>query len=168
MRQLTQVYMNEYAHVKGEIRTKLCFMGEETMKLAKTMKEKRKAKGISQSMLADRVGIHVRSIQNYEAGKREPNLETLSKICLELDIPLQRLVSVDIKHSETPPKNEARQTQYEIKNLIQNVSALFSGGELEEEDKDAVMEAIMEAYWIAKKTNKGAAKRSEDENGHDA
>jgi hypothetical protein len=37
--------------------------------------------------------------------------------------------------------------------LVNAVGGLFAGGDLSEEDKDAVMQAIMEAYWDAKARN---------------
>ena len=38
--------------------------------------------------------------------------------------------------------------------LVADVSALFAGGELSENDKDAVMRALQDAYWMAKERNK--------------
>ena len=38
--------------------------------------------------------------------------------------------------------------------LVAGVSALFAGGELSENDKDAVMRALQDAYWMAKERNK--------------
>ena len=37
--------------------------------------------------------------------------------------------------------------------LVAGVSALFAGGELSENDKDAVMRALQDAYWMAKERN---------------
>lgn len=38
--------------------------------------------------------------------------------------------------------------------LVQELTGLFAGGELAEEDMDAMMKAIQEAYWIAKEKNR--------------
>ena len=38
--------------------------------------------------------------------------------------------------------------------VIADVSALFAGGQLSEQDKDAVMRALQDAYWMAKERNK--------------
>lgn len=38
--------------------------------------------------------------------------------------------------------------------LIKEVSGLYAGGELAEEDMDAMMRAIQEAYWVAKEKNR--------------
>ncbi|MCH5272910.1 MAG: transcriptional regulator, partial [Lachnospiraceae bacterium] len=37
--------------------------------------------------------------------------------------------------------------------LVSDISALFAGGELSENEKDAVMRALQDAYWIAKERN---------------
>lgn len=38
--------------------------------------------------------------------------------------------------------------------LVTEIGGLFAGGELSESDKDAVMQALQQAYWDAKKENK--------------
>jgi len=38
--------------------------------------------------------------------------------------------------------------------LVSELSGLFAGGELTEEDRDAVMQSLQEAYWLAKKENR--------------
>ena len=38
--------------------------------------------------------------------------------------------------------------------LINQVSALFAGGDLDEDTKDEVMKALQNAYWQAKEINK--------------
>jgi hypothetical protein len=38
--------------------------------------------------------------------------------------------------------------------LVNELTGLFAGGELEEEDMDALANAVQEAYWIAKINNK--------------
>ena len=46
----------------------------------------------------------------------------------------------------------------QAKELVAEVSGLFAGGELEDDDKDAVLRAIMDAYWDAKNENKKYAR----------
>ena len=48
--------------------------------------------------------------------------------------------------------------------LMQEVTGLFAGGELDQDDMDEMMKAIQDAYWIAKEKNrKYASKRKEHE-----
>ena len=41
----------------------------------------------------------------------------------------------------------------QAENLVRQISGLFAGGSLDEEDKDAVMRSIMDAYWESKNEN---------------
>lgn len=42
----------------------------------------------------------------------------------------------------------------EIPKILESMTGLFAGGELPEEDKDALFEAIQEVYWESKIKNK--------------
>ena len=42
----------------------------------------------------------------------------------------------------------------EINDLIEEVSGLFAGGELPEEDKDNMMKAFTEIYFLSKEKNR--------------
>lgn len=46
----------------------------------RSIQEKRKEKGLTQVQLAEKVGVTENAIQNYEAGKRTPNVYTAQKI----------------------------------------------------------------------------------------
>ena len=46
----------------------------------------RKAKGLTQQMIADKVGMHVTQIKRYEAGTSQPTLEIFRKILLALGV----------------------------------------------------------------------------------
>ena len=48
----------------------------------------------------------------------------------------------------------------QAKALVAQIGGLFAGGELEQEDKDAVMMALQKAYWDAKSDNKKYSSRS--------
>ena len=47
-----------------------------------------------------------------------------------------------------------RTSARELRDLVENLSCLFAGGELTEDDRDAAMQALTEAYWIAKNNAK--------------
>ena len=53
-----------------------------------TLKELRKEKGMSQSDLADRVGLKQTTISQYENGSRKPDLNTAKRIADTLNISL--------------------------------------------------------------------------------
>lgn len=47
----------------------------------------------------------------------------------------------------------------QAKALMQEVTGLFAGGELDPDDMDEMMKAIQDAYWIAKEKNKKYASK---------
>ncbi len=55
------------------------------------LKEIRKERNFTQKNVADHLGIAERAYQNYEYGKREPNLETLIKLANYFDVTLDFL-----------------------------------------------------------------------------
>ena len=57
-----------------------------------TMRELRKAKGLTAKALSEIVGTSEGSISNYENGKREPDMATLCAIADALDVSLDMLV----------------------------------------------------------------------------
>ncbi len=52
----------------------------------------RKSSGFTQRALAESLGLTERAYQHYELGTREPNIETLVKLSLILDISLDELL----------------------------------------------------------------------------
>ncbi|MGL5755437.1 MAG: helix-turn-helix domain-containing protein [Paraclostridium sp.] len=50
------------------------------------IKEARKKKGLTQSELAEKIGLTKHAIAKYEQGQREPNLNILTKIIDELEL----------------------------------------------------------------------------------
>jgi len=64
--------------------------------------EKRKAKKITQSVLADAVGVTTAFISQIESGSRKPSYGLILKISHQLDVPLEHILSGDIKVGDDP------------------------------------------------------------------
>lgn len=58
------------------------------MSLGENIKNIRKNIKMKQSELAEKLDVTTRTIQNYESGNREPNIETLKKMAEILDVPI--------------------------------------------------------------------------------
>ncbi len=122
------------------------------MTFAEKLKSKRQGLGLSQSALAKEAGITARTLQNYEMGKRYPaSLEIAQRLAQALGTTSAELLSVGEESIVVAPSQDARR---QLAELVGAVSGLFAGGELSEEDRDAAMEAIIAAYWAAKKENR--------------
>lgn len=74
------------------------------------IRELRKEKGLTQQQLADRVGISNVSLSNYERGTQMPDLNTLARIAVELDVSTDILlgISEEVPESEMPRTEEAK------------------------------------------------------------
>ena len=60
-------------------------------RVIKQLKERREALGVTQEMLADISSVSLRAIKQFESGKGNPTLDTLSKLseALGLEVGLQ-------------------------------------------------------------------------------
>lgn len=63
--------------------------------MTKALKEMRQAKGLSQSQLAEKTGINVRTLQHYEQGSKNfdhARIDTIVRICVALDCKLEEII----------------------------------------------------------------------------
>jgi transcriptional regulator with XRE-family HTH domain len=116
--------------------------------------------GISQSALAEKVGVSLRTILSYETTDSRPRAGPLIKLAKALNISAGYLKNDDITDPsyglETQNYIEETRQRFGIKGakeidaLLQLNVALFAGGDLPQESKDAYFEAVMKAYITAK------------------
>ena len=124
------------------------------MTFAEKLKAARENAGMSQRELAERAGIHFRSIQNWESGGRLPrSLDVVFRVADILGVSSESLLNDSdtyvIKAEEKGGVKAAR----ELDELVSEVIGLFAGGDLDEDEKDGIMAALNEAYWVAKRKN---------------
>lgn len=121
------------------------------MKFCEKLKKLRNKKGISQQVMAEKIGVSWRAYQNYEAGKAYPrNSAVYMKIAAELEVSADYLLSETELYTDCTERVDA----CEIEELVMRVGELFEDRELSEDDKDNVLRAITERYWQAKAKNK--------------
>jgi len=70
--------------------------------IGKRIAEKRKAKDLTQSMLAEAVGVTTAFISQIESGTRKPSYGLMLKISHRLDVPLEHILSGDFKIGDDP------------------------------------------------------------------
>ena len=125
------------------------------MKFNERLRMLRKKAGLTQTELAEAAGSTMRSIQNYEAGKRYPqNIEIAKKLAAALGVTSGELLGEEGEIIVDAGERGGRTSARELRELVENLSCLFDGGELTEDDRDAAMQALTEAYWIAKSNAK--------------
>lgn len=119
------------------------------------IKELRNLADMSQQELANRTGLSLRSIQNYESNQRYPkDVAILNKLCAALGTTIEELMKEEDQFILEAASKFGSRGKNDAEKLIEEVGGLFAGGELNEEDKDKVFRAITEMYWKAKDKNK--------------
>ena len=119
------------------------------------IKELRNLADMSQQELANRTGLSLRSIQNYESNQRYPkDVAILNKLCAALGTTIEKLMKEEDQFIVEAASKFGSRGKNDAEKLIEEVGGLFAGGELNEEDKDKVFRAITEMYWKAKDNNK--------------
>jgi len=128
------------------------------------VKDARSELGFSQSHLGELIGVSIRSILAYEKGEKKPRQSTMLKLAKALGVSVKFLSDDECQNAtediEKDGYIEEARKQYgasgarDIDQLLDANSALFAGGELSQEEKDAFFEAVMRAYISCKETAK--------------
>lgn len=124
------------------------------MTFSEKVRKHRKALGMTQAELAQKLGVTCKTIINYENGTTYPRKR-------EMYTALAAILGVEpgyLRNEEDDFIEEARQ-QYgyrgkkQAEELVAQIGGLFAGGELSETEKDGVMKALQEVYWKCKEDN---------------
>ena len=125
------------------------------MKFCEKVKEARTKAGLKQDEFAKAIGVSLRTVSNYEAGTRYPKKrETYYKMAEVLKVDVNYLLTDDEEFLLNAESKYGSKGARQAKELMAEVTGLFAGGELADEDLDEMMKGIQEAYWIAKEKNK--------------
>lgn len=123
------------------------------MTFSERLKSLREERGLTQVQLGNLSGISTRMIQKYESGSR-PQVDSAQKLAEALKISVSELLGESGTFvAEAGEKYGARGAK-QAEQLMSEVTGLFAGGEMAEEDMDVMMKAISDAYWIAKEKNR--------------
>lgn len=66
----------------------------EIMAIGENIKKARKAAGISQKELADRLQVYQKDISRWENGERAPSIEVFARICRELSVSADKILEL--------------------------------------------------------------------------
>lgn len=124
------------------------------------VRDTRKLLNLNQAELAKLVGISTRAINAYETGNARPRTSTMRKLSEALNVSVDYLNRDDIDDpthglEKQPYIDETRErfgakAALEIDFLMERNVALFAGGEISQDAKDAYFEAVMHAYMESK------------------
>jgi transcriptional regulator with XRE-family HTH domain len=124
------------------------------------VKEAREGLKLNQQQLGELVGVSKRSIAAYETTDTKPRGNMMRKLASVLQVSVDYLLNDEIEDpkygiEKAPYIEEARErlgnrAAKEMDSLLEQNTALFAGGELDQEAKDAFFEAVMKSYLKCK------------------
>ena len=123
-------------------------------------KRSREVADLTQQELADLVGVSKRTIASYESTNAMARRTTIVKLARALKVSVRYLSDDEC----TDPLADIEKDDYveeagqrygasgarDVDALLRDNAALFAGGELSQEEKDAFFEAVMRAYVTSK------------------
>lgn len=125
------------------------------MTFGEKVKNERNRLGINQDELAKKIGVTRRVISSYENDSSRPRgTERYKKLAEALGVNINYLLSEDEAFIADVEDNYGHRGAKQAKELLAEVTGLFAGGEMADEDMREMVDAIQEAYLIAKKNNK--------------
>ena len=118
------------------------------------IKALRKDRGMTQKDLAEALGLSLRTISNYETGGLRPRHDaTYDALAALFHVPKTYFFTEEDAFISAAEARWGKSGAEDARELVDGVIGLFAGGRLDEEDKQAVFEAIQEAYFRAKLEN---------------
>jgi transcriptional regulator with XRE-family HTH domain len=130
------------------------------MTFSEKIRSSREMLEISQTELAEQVGVSRRTIVAYEAGEAAARKSTIAKLARVLKVSTKFLSDENcndpLADIEKDPYVEQARALYggtgarDMEALLRDNAALFAGGELSQDEKDAFFEAITQAYFASK------------------
>jgi len=123
------------------------------MSFSDKLKEARKNASLTQKELAEKTGVSYRAIQTWEAGRLPKSLDPVMRVAQVLGTTAEALLSESDQYIIEAGEKGGAKAARDVDELVSEVIGLFAGGELDEDEKDGIMAALNEAYWIAKKNN---------------
>lgn len=124
------------------------------MTFGEKIKTLRKEQGMTQKDLAEALGLSLRTISNYETGGLRPRHDaTYDALAALFHVPKTYFFTEEDAFISAAEARWGKSGASDARKLVNGVIGLFAGGRLDEEDKQAVFEAIQEAYFRAKLEN---------------
>ena len=112
--------------------------------------------GLSQTQLGELVGVSLRTILAYEKGEKQPRQATMLRLAKALKVSVKFLSDDNCKNPvediekdgyiEEARERYGSQGVRDVNKLLEDNAALFAGGELSQDQKDAFFRAVMTAY----------------------
>ena len=131
------------------------------MKFGEKVMKARKELGITRQQLSEITGLSKRTIAYYELDDKIPKKRaTYETLAEALHMQTECLIDENAEFVLQAAETYGAAGSMQAERLIREIRGLYAGGSLSEQDMDAMMLAIQDAYWIAKKKSAEKRKKS--------
>jgi transcriptional regulator with XRE-family HTH domain len=125
------------------------------MNFAQQLKDLRKEKNLTQEELAKKTGISLRTISRYELGETLPRTKKYyEKIAKALEVDDDYFLSQEANFLINARNEFGYKGAKDAEELVNGMIGLMAGGELPDDDKATILDAMQEAFYMAKLENK--------------
>ncbi len=135
------------------------------------IKKFREDRGLSQKQLAEKAGVGSGTIGDIERGDRKGKISTLDKISKALNLTKEErdrldnaFMGRDITSSSTDPRieslNKREKNQYD--RTMDEAALFFNDENISEEDKQKLLMAMNELFFMSKQINKEKYSKKSD------
>ena len=125
------------------------------MAFSNKLRDLREAKNLTQEELAKLCNVSLKTISRYESGQSKPRYrKTYDALAEALDSSHDYLVTDEEDFILSARERYGNAAARYAEEMVQGDIGLMAGGDLPEKDKKAILDAISEAYYIAKSENK--------------
>lgn len=134
------------------------------MTFSDKIKRSREVAHLTQNELAQLVGVSQRTIASYESGGAKARRSTIEKLARALWVSVKFLSDDDcadpLAEIDKDDYIEQAREMYgtkgvrDMEELLRDNAALFAGGELSQDQKDAFFQAVMTAYVTCKEESR--------------
>lgn len=125
------------------------------MNFATKLKDLRIKKNLTQEELSKKSGISIKSISRYELGETIPRSEKYyERLADALDVDSDYFLSQETNFLLNVKNEFGYKGAKDAEEIVNGVIGLMAGGELPEEDKATILNAMQEAFYMAKIENK--------------
>jgi len=125
------------------------------MNFGEKVKMLRKRAHMSQAALAAELGVSTRTVQSYEKGQSYPKQRSIyAKLAALFNVEQNYLLTESEAFAVSANEQYGSRGKREAKELLAELTGLFAGGEMSEEDMDALMYEVQKAYIEAKEANR--------------
>ena len=125
------------------------------MTFGEKVKKARKELGLTQTELGEMIGVSRRAVTSYETDAALPRTkDTYYKLAEALKVEVNYLLTEGDAFVLDIGERYGARGRKDAKALVEELTGLFSGGHMAEEDMDELMLALQKAYVIAKENTR--------------